>query len=488
MQCIQISSFAADGEAIQTTREAPVTPEAAEKQQVESSVVNLYPDWEYQTIDGFGGAMTESAAWLFSRMESGTRKRALSAFFGPGGLGIKFVRVSIDSCDYSLEEYQAVEDPLADPELASFSIKRDKLYVIPMLKEAMALSTESLSVLLSPWSPPACWKTPPDMNNDMAVYGGFLGIKGPSKEPSRCYGGSLKPEYYGSWARYLVKYVQAYRDEGIPVTMLSIQNEAGAATMWDSCVWTAEEEKVFLRDHLYPALQRAALAESVGIFIWDHNKERALERALGVIDETTAGQIAGIAFHWYSGDHFEAVQMLGERFPGKVLMHSECCPLHKPGVAGMGLPFLPPSPKTAGAVDYEDAVRYAHELIGDLNAGTRRWIDWNLIVDEAGGPRHVPGGFAAGMIAQGDGSFRTNLIHHYVAHFAQYIRPGAKRIGFSRYSDAFEMTAVKNPDGALIAVLLNKGHDDAVAALRVMGQILRVSLAAHTIATIVIEP
>ena len=488
MNCTQYITFHADGEAYTRTKDIPVTLEADEPSQLESGVVNLYPGITYQTIEGFGGAMTETSAYLFLKMDEETRKQALSCYFGENGLRTRFIRTHIDSCDYSLEEYAAVENPLEDPQLTTFSLKRDRMYILPMLKEAIAMSEQPLSVLLSPWSPPACWKTEPDVkHNDAVVYGALLGRKPPENKPGRCHGGSLKPEYYGSWARYLVKFVQAYLDEGIPVTMLSIQNEAGAATEWDSCVWTAAQEKTFLKNYLYPEMKAAGLTDRIQIFFWDHNKERVVERALDMLDDETESMLAGAAFHWYSGDHFEAVQILRDKYPDKVLMMSECCGLHQPGRAGFALPFLPVSYTAAETVEYEDAVNYAHDIIGNLNAGMNRWIDWNMIVDANGGPRHVPGGFTAAMIAGEDGSFRTNLTYHYIGHFSRYILPGAKRIGFSRYTDHFEMTAARNEDGSITAVFLNKGEKDTGCAVRLEGKVIRVTLPAGTLSTLVIR-
>ena len=114
-----------------------------------------------------------------------------------------------------------------------------------------------------------------------------MGMPVPEEIPQRNHGGSLKPEYYGSWAKYVVKYLQAYLDEGIPVTMLSLQNETVAATTWDSCVWTPEESKTYLKDYLYPEMKKAGLTDKIGIFIWDHNKERMIEHVLTVLDEET---------------------------------------------------------------------------------------------------------------------------------------------------------------------------------------------------------
>ena len=177
----------------------------AQSKTVEANVINVYPDFTYQQIEGFGGAITESTAYLLSKMEPSVRREALSRFFRKGGIHTKYIRTHIDSCDFALGEYAAVGDPGSDPELLSFTLARDQQYILPVIREAIEMADYELSVLLSPWSPPAAWKTPPMLGkNDLAVYG-LLGLKVPDlSAPGRCYGGKLKPEYYSSWARYLV--------------------------------------------------------------------------------------------------------------------------------------------------------------------------------------------------------------------------------------------------------------------------------------------
>ncbi len=488
MKAKQITTYHVKGEA--KTWEKALAPEDESKnvKMIESNVINLYPDFAFQTIEGFGGAMTESSAYLLSRMDEETQNQALQDIFGPDGLHARFVRVPIDSCDYSLEEYQAVADPIADPDLATFSIDRDRKYVLPMLKKAIEISAEPISVLMSPWSPPYQWKTAPKIaKNDAAVYGA-MGMPVPEEIPQRNHGGSLKPEYYGSWAKYVVKYLQAYLDEGIPVTMLSLQNETVAATTWDSCVWTPEESKTYLKDYLYPEMKKAGLTDKIGIFIWDHNKERMIEHVLTVLDEETMDMVAGIAFHWYSGDHFEAVELMKQKYPDKTFMLSECCALHMPGRIGFGDGgFGPVNFQTPEYVDYLDAADYAHDMIGNLNAGMNRWIDWNFLVDKDGGPRHVPMGFTSGLIVDDDFQYRKPIMYHYIGHISKYIAPGAKRIGWSKYGANLDVTAAVNPDGSYVVILLNRTKEDSGCFLRVNGHIMRVDLPAETLSTVVIE-
>ena len=143
--------------------------------------------------------------------------------------------------------------------------------------------------------------------------------------------------------------------------------------------------------------------------------------------------------------------------------------------------------KTPQTVEYEDAVAYAHDIIGNLNAGLNRWIDWTVWVDKDGGPRHVPGGFTASIIVDDDFNYRKDLTFDYIAHFSKYIMPGAKRVGYSKCDDGIDVTAAKNPDGTLAVVLLNKSNADLKYVIRTNGQLMRVSLPARTISTVTIE-
>lgn len=475
-----------------------VLDEAGLSKVKESNIIGIYPGYRFQTVEGYGCAMTESTCYLLSRMDRETRREALKCWFGPDGMNACFVRMHIDSCDYSLSEYQSVKDPLADPMLESFNIDHDRQYILPVMREVLELCHGKLSVLVSPWSPPAQWKTEPELTeNDRAVYG-QMGIDVDFSKPGRCFGGRLKPEYYGSWAKYLVKFIQSYLAEGIPVAMLSIQNEAFAATHWDSCVWSAAQEKEFLRDHLYPALKAAGLTERIGIYVWDHNKERMIEHIDAMMDEETLDMVEGFAYHWYSGDHFEALSMLRQKYPGKVLMHSESCGLHIPGkpmsfdVPAEMVQSLPSEmqshfQKTSSQIDYEDAVQYAHDLIGDINHGMQRWIDWNLIVDQRGGPRHVFGGFAAPLVARDDGGFTRTVSYEYILEIANTIQPAAVRIGSSVYGSGVEATAVQNKDGSIGIILLNKTNLPQDISIRWDGYITDANLPEHSLSGISIN-
>lgn len=415
----------------------------------ENQVINLYPDMRYQTLKGFGGALTDSAGYVYSLMNEIQKKELLQSYYSRAGLNYTLARVHIDSCDFSLEHYEAVSDA-QDETFESFSLDRMKRYIWPLFIDIQDICGQAVEVMISPWSPPSFMKTNGERNN----------------------GGKLKPEYRKRWAAYLCKYLIELQNLGMKITRMSIQNEPKATQKWDSCVYTAQEEKEFLRDYLYPEMCNNGLDE-IGIFIWDHNKERVYERAMAIIDETTSHMIKGIAFHWYSGDHFEALDLIREIFPDKELILSEAC-----------IEYC-----KYGKEDYlGNAQKYAHDLIGDFNHGMQAFYDWNILLDQEGGPNHVKNFCDAPYLYDTE---RKELIERntlsYISHFSHYIMPGARRIAFSKYCEEIELTAFANPDHSIIVVFLNRTDKDIAVNLRIRGELCGMTIASESIGTVVIR-
>lgn len=412
----------------------------------ENQAVNLYPDFRYQTFEGFGGSMTEAAAYTWHSMLEETKKEFMEAYFGEEGLGYTQARMAVDSCDACLGNYSSMDDE-GDKAMDSFSIRRDEQYILPFWESANRVSGKPLQVMLSPWSPPAFMKTNGDKN----------------------HGGRLKAEYRSMWAEYLCRFFESYRDKGVNIKRISIQNEPAAVQIWDSCVYSAREEKEFLRDYLYPALCEHNLTD-LEVFIWDHNKERLLERALETIDGDTDKMITGIAFHWYSGDHFEALQMAHEKFPDKKLLFSEGCVEYS---------------KFAQKDQLADARMYGHDIAGDLNGGACAFIDWCILLNEQGGPNHVDN-FVDAPIMYDRAAHRMEkkLSYYYIGHFSRAVIPGSVRIGFSKYTDKLDVTAFLRPDGQIVAVLLNRTAERMPVYLRLRGEVLPVTVEGDAIMTV----
>jgi glucosylceramidase len=430
-------------------RLSEVAPVVFEKDPVPADMATITVDATntYQSIEGFGAALTESSAYALTRMSPEKRQEAIAAYFAPGiGLGYTVCRTHINSCDFSLENW-ACADVDGDTELESFNIERDRQYIIPLIKDAQAVSPDPIKFLASPWSPPAWMKTNGEMNN----------------------GGKLKPEYEAAWGLYYAKYIQAYAEEGIPIWAVSVQNEPEAVQTWDSCIWTAEEEGAFVRDHLGPRLQAEGLGD-VKIVIWDHNKDVIVRRAQGSLaDPEAAKYVWGIGFHWYSGDDFENLDEVHRLFPDKKLLFTEGC---QEGGVHMN--------------SWDTGERYGHDIIGDLNNWMVGFIDWNMALDETGGPNHVGNLCDAPIIADGT----TDTLHfqssfYYLGHFSKFIRPGAVRIDSQSSLETLECTAFRNTDGSTAVVVMNRSDEALDFSLAMSDDLAPLSSPAHSILTLV---
>ena len=382
----------------------------------EHKLVKVYPNILNQEIIGFGGAFTEASAYVWSRMSKKKQDELTRLYFGDGGNDYNFCRTHIQSCDFSLGNRAYVEE--GDGTCSSFSIDGDKAYQIPFIKAAQELNGD-IEFLASPWSPPAFMKTNNEMN----------------------HGGHLLEEYYDAWAEIMTRYILSYEKEGITIKRLTVQNEPEAVQTWDSCIYTAEEEKLFACNHLRKKLDDAGL-EGVKISIWDHNKDLLIERVEGVFtDEEADASIAGIAFHWYSGDHFEALDYIHHKYPDKELIFTEGCVEYS---------------RFAEADQTANAMMYAHDILGNLKAGMNGYIDWNLILDNEGGPNHVKNLCDAPVMCDyAADTIDVKLSYYYIGHFSRFIKKGARCMLTSSYKKSLEAVGFVNPDGEKVLIVLN---------------------------------
>lgn len=380
--------------------------------------VSVYPTVRRQSFQGFGGAFTEAAAYAYQQLPEGKRREFMEAYFGESGLHYNVGRTHLNSCDFALGNYACMESP----EDKVFHTERDEKYLIPMIRDAEKAAQKPIGLLLSPWSPPAFMKTNGDMN----------------------HGGKLKEEYRELWASCMAKYTAFYRAQGCDIQMISIQNEPAAVQVWDSCIYSGKEEGEFA-----PILRRALDASGcadVKILAWDHNKDIFVYRAEDTLSMPGAEQaVAGFGLHWYTGDHFDAVRFVKERWTDKTIWFTEGCVEYS---------------RFDGMTRLQKAEMYAHDIIGNLNAGISGSIDWNLLLDAKGGPNHVGNFCEAPIMLNEDASdFEVMSEYHYIGHFSRYIQPGAVCLGSSVYTAGVEATVFENPDGGKVAVLLNRCDD-----------------------------
>ena len=411
------------------------------------------PRRTFQTMIGIGGALTDAAAETFAKLPAARQDELITAYYSADrGIGYTLGRTNIHSCDFSSESYTYVSE--GDTNLATFSIAHDLRYRIPLIKRAMAASGNRLKLFASPWSPPAYMKD----NNNML------------------HGGHLRPEYAHVWARYYAKFIESYRRAGVPIWAITIQNEPMASQTWESCIYQPEAERDFLRDHLGPVMAAQGLKD-IRIMVWDHNRDLIVQRALTIYGDSLAARYAwGIGYHWYEAwsggtQMYDNVALVHRLYPDKHLLFTEGTPANFDSTG-------------YGRWDLGEA--YGRSMVHDFNSGAEGWTDWNILLDEKGGPNHV-GNFCFAPI---HGDTRTGTLiytnsYYYIGHFSKFIRPGAKRIVVAPSRSMLLATGFVNPDGTVAVVVMNPTERGGQYHLRVGNADVAVRSLPHSIQTVV---
>jgi len=413
------------------------------------------PGHSFQTLLGIGGALTDASAETFYKLPKAQQQEFMQACYSPtAGIGYTLARTSIGSCDFSTASYTYIKE--GDASLRSFSVKHDEKYRIPFIKQATAAAGGTLPLFVSPWSPPAFMKT----NHDLL------------------HGGKLLPQFRQPWADYYVKFIHAYEALGIPIWGLTVQNEEMATQKWESCLYTAEEERDFIKEYLGPTLQKNGLAEKK-LIAWDHNRDLLFQRASTVLDDPEAAKyVWGIGYHWYetwtgSGMLFDNERRVHETYPTTNLIFTEGC------VENFKLDQVN---------DWRLGERYGLSMINDFNAGTVGWTDWNVLLDETGGPNHVGNFCFAPVIADTrTGKLLYTNAYYYIGHFSKFVRPGAQRIATTTNRDWLQATAFRNTDGKVAVVVMNSGDKPQQFQLWIKGQAASTTSLPHSMATYVIN-
>ena len=385
--------------------------------------VFVNPKKTFQEFLGIGGAITDASSEVFATLNKEQQEEFLQAYFGKNGINYNIIRTSIHSSDFGLGSHTYIQD--GDKELKTFSIQKDKEKRIPFIKRAIELIQDDLVFYASPWSPPAFMKT----NKNMLR------------------GGKLLPEFRQAWANYYAKFIKAYEKEGIPVWGLTIQNEPMAVQRWESCIYTAEEEKDFLKNYLGPTLEKEGLGGKK-IIVWDHNRDLISERANTIFEDKEAAKYAwGIGFHWYETwtgglPKYDNLKNINKSFPSKNMLFTEGC---QEGFDIEKMHYWP------------NAERYGNSMINDFNSGVVGWTDWNILLDERGGPNHVQNFCFAPIHADTKtGQLTYTPTYYYIGHFSKFIEPGAKYVSTTTSRSSIESASFLNSDGSLITVVMNK--------------------------------
>lgn len=413
--------------------------------------VFVNPEKSFQTFLGIGGAITDASAEVFAKLSEPKQQELLKAYYDEDGISYSLARTSIHSCDFSSASFTYVDE--GDKDLKTFNIEHDKQFRIPLIKKAIETAGGSLMLFASPWSPPAFMKS----NNDML------------------HGGKLLPDFYQAWANYYVKFIKAYESDGIPVWGLTVQNEPMATQTWESCIYTAEEERDFLKNYLGPTLAKDGLGDKK-IIVWDHNRDLIDHRANTILGDPDAAKYAwGVGFHWYetwtgSLQNFNNLARVQEAYPDKKLFFTEGC---NDSFDSTKYQYWP------------NAERYGRSIINDFNCGTVAWTDWNILLDENGGPNHVKNFCFAPIHADTRiDSLIYTPSYYYIGHFSKFIHPGAKRISTAPSRTHLLSTSFLNEDGKMVTVVMNETDNKIAYKLYVGDKSTNLEIPAHAIQTL----
>jgi glucosylceramidase len=449
--------------------------------QVEDTVVkiSILPGEEFQTITGFGGSFTEASAYLLNQVSAENRNKILEAYFGESGARYSLTRTHMNSSDFSLGNYSYAPVE-GDVELNHFSIEEDMDDIIPMIKDAQAISKDGFKIISSPWTAPPWMK---DNNN--------------------WRGGKLLPEYYDTWALFFSKYIEDYRAQGIDIWGFTVENEPlGNDSNWESMHFTPEEMTEFVQNHLGPKLE--ADGHNVKILGFDQNRDEQLKIWVDVMfaNEETSKYFDGTAVHWYAStyEYFpEALQYAYNKAPGKHLINTEACIdaqvprwnddawYWSKEATDWGWDWAPEDQKHLHP-KYVPVFRYARDIIGCLNNWVDGWVDWNMVLDRQGGPNWAKNWCVAPVIVDPEqDEIYLTPVYYTLAHFSRYIRPGAVRIGFENTSDNVMVTAARNPDGSIAVIILNTNEEAKGIQLSLNEKSVEFAITGKAIQTILIK-
>ena len=393
---------------------------------------------------GFGGAFTDAACYIFNQLDDDNKNQVIDLLFNENGLNYNLGRLTIGSCDFSTNDY----DYSKKFDSSDFSIAYEFEHIDPFLKRVMEI--KKMTLIAAPWAPPVFYKN----NNE----------KG--------HGGKLKEDHYKDYAKYLCNYIQKQQERHIPLKYITMQNEPEAYPRWESCLYSSNEELKLLK---------LVIEESknynfdIKYLLWDHNRDVIVrrEQEYSDADPNYINLVDGFAYHWYDGDKWDNLKTIHDKHPDKLLLFTEGCI--------EGFKNLETSMNT-----FNGAIRYAKNYIHDSLNFSNGFIDWNLLLDQYGGPNHVANYCEA--LIQYDlekKKLYINPTYYAVKHFANYIKPNAYRIETINNTNIL-ITSYINPDKSIVVVILNENEEKNIT-IQIKNNKYRINLPTNSITTLLEE-
>lgn len=412
----------------------------------------------YQTIQGWGGAFTDSAAFNILSLSPDAQDNLLRSYYSPEGLEYNLGRINMGGCDFSWRTYTYVDTP-NDTALDTFALEPEDLeYKIPVVKRAQAMSMRPINLFASPWTAPPWMKT----NNDYIGYG------------------QLRPEMYQPWADYFVRFLDEYKAQGINFWGLTTQNEPldGYVPNFSfNCMgWTAEEQRLWVGSNLGPALRDAAY-DHLKLMIMDDQRINLPNWAVTVLSDPEAAQyVSGIALHWYMDQYYPpgVLTETHDLFPDYFILGTEACD----GDGPLEQEVMPGS--------WERLEHYAHDILVDVNHWVTGWVDWNLALDMQGGPNWANNFVDSPILVDQDkDEFYKNPMYYAMGHFAKFIPEGSVRVSLTSPDPGdIEASAFTRADGAITIVLLNRSDSEELVVVEVSGRgTMLLTVPAHSLHT-----
>ena len=430
----------------QTQKLSPQPAAASSGPETGDEAVAIDTSQRFQEVHGFGAAMTDASAQLLSQLPEDKRKAIMAELFGrgPDGLGLSFTRLTVGASDFSPEHYSYDDTPgnVPDPELKHFTIDYARRYVLPRTREALAINPD-LKVMISPWSAPAWMKTTKSL------------IKG-----------QLVPEYYPVFANYLARTVEEFGREGVPVSMLTIQNEPDFEPGdYPGMRVNSSDRAVIIGKHVGPTFRARGLKTE--ILDYDHNWDNPEMPWTVLSDPVARKYVAGVAWHCYEGD-VPAQAQVHDAFPDKDTWFTECS----------GGEWQP---------KFDETLEWMTDklIIGGANNWSRGTLLWNLALDPQHGPHKGGCADCRGVVTidPATGAITRNVEYYVLGHASRFVLPGAWRVGVTKRSEEIEAAAFLNRDGSRVAILHRKSGD-GLLRIALDGRSYSLAIPAHSVATV----